>query len=446
MSVSTIVLTTTRAGAIAAAVVNRGPTGATGATGATGSTGATGATGSAGATGATGADGPNTVTTSTTTDITGFLKGNGSTVSAGNIVSADVTDLLITQTNTGGNSAGTINTSASLTANGGSISMIGGGGITMNEGPSGASAGTIITSGGSTTGSGGNINTSGGTSGAGGSINTSGSGSRPGGSINTSNNGGSVDTTGTGSIGLGVASTRTTITGSATTARSISFPDADGTLALTSDIPSVVGLQSTSGTLALGGFSSVTGTIAISNIGGLGTGVGTALAETTNSASGFVTQAGADSRYSQLVKIGYAHTVQDVTNSNTLTDSTYLTVDLGVGTWDIDILELVGSSAFATAGNKAKLVFTGTGTMSGVVFYSGVSASTPANAIPQYASAAWTLDQQIAWGAQSSANRRQGRIVVAVAGTLKVQFSQNTAISAHYARMQIGSYLKAIKY
>ena len=439
MSVSTIVLTTTRAGAIAAAVVNRGPTGATGATG---STGATGATGSAGATGATGADGPNTVTTSTTTDITGFLKGNGSTVSAGNIVSADVTDLLITQTNFGGNTAGPINTSASSTANGGAISMIGGGGISMNQGQAGSQSGTLITSGGTTTGSGGNINTSGGTSGAGGSINTSGSGSRSGGSINTSAGGGSINTSGSsgGSINTTAGGSITTGTGNLT------GPASSGTLALTSDIPSVAGLQSTSGTLALGGFSGITGTIAISNIGALGTGVGTALAETANSASGFVTQAGADSRYSQLVKIGYAHTVQDVTNSNTLTDSTYLTVDLGVGTWDIDILELVGSSAFATAGNKTKLVFTGTGTMSGVVFYSGVSASTPANAIPQYASAAWTLDQQIAWGAQSSANRRQGRIVVAVAGTLKVQFSQNTAISAHYARMQIGSYLKAIKY
>lgn len=59
-----------------------GPTGATGTTGATGPTGATGAAGAAGATGATGPAGPNTVTGSTTTTLTGYLKGNGSAVSA----------------------------------------------------------------------------------------------------------------------------------------------------------------------------------------------------------------------------------------------------------------------------------------------------------------------------------------------------------------------------
>lgn len=65
-----------------------GPTGATGATGPkgdkgdTGNTGATGSQGPAGSTGATGAAGPNTVSTSTSTNITGLLKGDGSTVSA----------------------------------------------------------------------------------------------------------------------------------------------------------------------------------------------------------------------------------------------------------------------------------------------------------------------------------------------------------------------------
>lgn len=49
--------------------------------GATGATGAQGPQGNAGATGATGASGPNLVSTSTSTNITGILKGNGSTVS-----------------------------------------------------------------------------------------------------------------------------------------------------------------------------------------------------------------------------------------------------------------------------------------------------------------------------------------------------------------------------
>jgi hypothetical protein len=59
-----------------------GPAGATGATGPTGAEGPTGPTGSTGATGATGPTGPNSVTTATTTNLTGFLKGNGTNVLA----------------------------------------------------------------------------------------------------------------------------------------------------------------------------------------------------------------------------------------------------------------------------------------------------------------------------------------------------------------------------
>jgi hypothetical protein len=62
-----------------------GPTGPTGPTGSTGPTGATGAPSTvAGPTGPTGPTGPNNITTSTTTNLTGFLKGNGSVVSADN--------------------------------------------------------------------------------------------------------------------------------------------------------------------------------------------------------------------------------------------------------------------------------------------------------------------------------------------------------------------------
>ena len=66
---------------------------------------------------------------------------------------------------------------------------------------------------------------------AGGNIDTSG-GPSSGGSINTSDGGGSINTRGTGTLELGVSGTRTTIVGSATTNRSISLPDASGTIAL----------------------------------------------------------------------------------------------------------------------------------------------------------------------------------------------------------------------
>lgn len=86
---------------------------------------------------------------------------------------------------------------------------------------------------------GGTLNLDGGTGGGGsdgGSIDLSGSSGGagiPGGSIDTHAGGGSINTRGTGSIQLGVASTRTTLNGSASTARTISLPDASGTVLLT---------------------------------------------------------------------------------------------------------------------------------------------------------------------------------------------------------------------
>jgi len=114
---------------------------------------------------------------------------------------------------------------------GGQLNMAGGNGGEFAAG----SAGSINTSGGAGSGviqaggSGGNIWTNGGEDGrSGGSINTSGGG----GSIDTSNGGGSIATGGTGSIELGNSGTRTTILGTATAARTVSLPDASGTLVL----------------------------------------------------------------------------------------------------------------------------------------------------------------------------------------------------------------------
>lgn len=92
-------------------------------------------------------------------------------------------------------------------------------GSDATDGLNGAPGGYI-----STTNGGGNIDTSS----NGGSINTNGSG----GSINTSSGGGSINTSGTGSIGFGGPSTRTTLNGTATSNQTISLPDASGTLLL----------------------------------------------------------------------------------------------------------------------------------------------------------------------------------------------------------------------
>jgi len=134
---------------------------------------------------------------------------------------------------------------------GGEILTAGGNGFTSGEPGgdySGGNGGTINTSGsnasdGTNGEPGGNINTSNGggditTSNSGGDIITSGFGgsidtSSSGGSIDTSNGGGSISTRGTGSIGLGISGTRTTLTGTASADRAISLPNASGTLLLT---------------------------------------------------------------------------------------------------------------------------------------------------------------------------------------------------------------------
>ena len=149
----------------------------------------------------------------------------------------------------GGNS-GSINLSGftgiggdSHGGHGGSITLMGGwdrasaGSINLNAGSGGADnhGGSIISTG-NNDHRGGTLNMSAGDS-EGGSINTSSGGSintsNDGGSINTSNEGGSINTRGVGSIQLGVPGTRTTLNGSANGNRTITLPNASGTIALT---------------------------------------------------------------------------------------------------------------------------------------------------------------------------------------------------------------------
>jgi hypothetical protein len=81
--------------------------------------------------------------------------------------------------------------------------------------------------------SGGYITTAGGLTSLGGNINTSGSGSNAGGSITTSGGGGSLDTTGNGSIGLGIVANRTYLVSTAgNNEKTATFPNVTGTVAV----------------------------------------------------------------------------------------------------------------------------------------------------------------------------------------------------------------------
>jgi len=179
----------------------------------------------------------------------------------------------ITTTAGGGAPGGSINTSASGGWEGGYIntSSADAFGGYINTSSSAAAGGYINTSGDISIGGsidtrgslqpGGSINTSGGPDyefgGAGGSINTSG-GTYDGGSINTSDGGGSISTRGTGSIEMGILTTRTTLNGSATADRTVTFPNITGTL------PIALISASTSlsfGAITAGGFVDLTITL-----------------------------------------------------------------------------------------------------------------------------------------------------------------------------------------
>jgi len=136
-------------------------------------------------------------------------------------------------------------------------------------------------------------------------------------------------------------------------------------------------------------------------------------------------------------------TVQDVTNSATFTDSTDLQVDIIAGaTYDFKTLELVGSSAFSTAGAQSQLAYTGTGTFYGVRLRAGALSAEPINVTPSWGGSADSVNGAVNQPTGSIFVTRFGRIITTTAGVLKVQFRQSTAVAAQYARLHIGSFLQ----
>lgn len=145
-----------------------------------------------------------------------------------------------------------------------------------------------------------------------------------------------------------------------------------------------------------------------------------------------------------LSKLGMLTSDQSVTNSATLTDATQGQFTLGVGTWFIETLELIGSSDFTNAGSKGAVAFTGTWTVSeSSVMRGGAGATTPLNVGPSWGAGTDTLTSTIGANGSSFIIIRRGRVVVTVAGTVKLQFAQNTAVAAQTATLIGGSYIKA---
>ena len=184
----------------------------------TGGAGGTGDSSGAGVGGAGGA----------TVRITGS-GGNGGTAAGGSNGGAGGAASAVTLS--GGNGSGLFagGVGGAITVNGGNSdgAAVGGAGGAILTNASGIYAGGNIRTDASATAAGGTIAANASTFG-GGTINISGGASAIGGSLTMNNGGGSLVTTGTGSLQLGIAATRTTLTGAATAARTITFQDADG--------------------------------------------------------------------------------------------------------------------------------------------------------------------------------------------------------------------------
>ena len=176
---------------------------------------------------------------------TNGTNGSDATVTAANIASAlgqgmTSSDAVTFTQVTAGNFRGSVGQTITFSdgppshgGSGGSILLNGGSGSDLNNDSNGGDAGSINLSGADYS-----ALSSNGTAPNGGSINLMAGPSASGGSIYMAAGGGSINTTGTGTLELGSedssisTSTRTVLTGSATTHRDIAFPDASGTVVL----------------------------------------------------------------------------------------------------------------------------------------------------------------------------------------------------------------------
>ena len=150
-----------------------------------------------------------------------------------------------------------------------------------------------------------------------------------------------------------------------------------------------------------------------------------------------------DARYGQRID-RHAATSQTVTNSATYANSTQLSINLDVGTWYFESFEIVATSSPAASGVRSYLSFTGTGSFTGSVFAGEVGLAEPTGAM-----LSWVANDpqtaQVA-PAKSMIVSRIGRVVVSVAGTLRVQFAQASPVAGHSAYLRQGSFLRAYRY
>jgi len=154
----------------------------------------------------------------------------------------------------------------------------------------------------------------------------------------------------------------------------------------------------------------------------------------------------ADARYGEWRRAQLVADEVGPTESAAYVDSAVLTLPLTPGTWEFESLEHVGAgAAFATAGARCQLVFTGTGTMQPGARYIGTNANAASLTFPttRNQQGTFTPGAQVSNAASSTAAYRVGTIVVTAPGNLTVQFGSVAAVAGNAATLLTPSYIRA---
>ena len=155
----------------------------------------------------------------------------------------------------------------------------------------------------------------------------------------------------------------------------------------------------------------------------------------------------ADARFARFF-LGAVETAETVTNNATFTASSAATIDLPVGIYFVESLELVVGQT-STCASKTELNFTGTATASSVFVTRGFSTSADlANIGHSYDGGAYAYNSFVAsnfGGNRGCIVNRKFLFNVTVSGALRIRFAQAVATPGETATLKVGSYVSAIK-
>jgi hypothetical protein len=149
----------------------------------------------------------------------------------------------------------------------------------------------------------------------------------------------------------------------------------------------------------------------------------------TPASNSLITREDADSRGGRMVICLLSADETGTENSTTMKTSA-VTVPLGVGTWYFELDALVDAgAAYATAGAKSGVTFSGTATFEGHLFYSQSTAAIAGGPSSTPNAADFMIEMQ--YSSRSIMVRRVGKAVVTVAGNMAITFANCAAVSGN---------------